>query len=441
MSEPSRSDLLRPFIASVARPFDLRLAGHLARRAGFGASLVARKDWVERGVQFALQQVTTRRPEQDLDPLLADVLASDDIERGRAYRLARAVSNDCPLAERVAMFWHDHFATGQQKVQSARLMLRQLALFDAQGLGRFDDLLLAVSRDPAMLRWLDADRNVKGRPNENFARELFELFALGRGAYGERDVQEAARAFTGWRERHERFALLRQDHDAGDKVVLGVPGVRGGEDVVALAARLPQSMQFLARRWLQAFVHPEPTAAEVTALAAEYDRQHRDVGRTLGTLLGSELFFSARSYRSKVKAPLDFVVGLVRSVGARAAPSALARATSKLGQVIFEPPSVEGWPRERAWLNSATWLLRANFAAALFGERDGYKLRPGATAVLADAATPAARATLAIEILLDGDASPASQRAILEVARRSDAPSSAAAILHAVACLPEAQLL
>jgi uncharacterized protein (DUF1800 family) len=432
------ADLLRPFAPTPERPFDLRLAGHLARRVGFGASLAERQTWVRRGVAFALAKVTAADGD-DLGAVFPDVLATDDIERARAYRVARALSGARPLAERVTLFWHGHFATSQQKVQSARLMLRQLALFDAQGLGRFDALLLAVSQDPAMLRWLDADRNVKGKPNENFARELFELFALGRGGYSEVDVQQSARAFTGWREQRERFVVQRNEHDGGDKEVLGTT-VHTGEDVVALVAGTPRSAEFMATRWLQAFVHPEPTADEVAALARVYETHDRDVGRTLCTLFASELFFAARSYRSKVKAPIDYVVGLVRSAGARAVPSALARATSRLGQVLFEPPSVAGWPRERAWLSSTTWLGRSNFAAALFGGRDGYGLRPDARALLAEAGTDEERAALALDLLLEGDVAAASRRAVVGVAERVGA-DGAASVLHAVACLPEAHLL
>lgn len=435
------SDLLRPFAPRPDRPFDLRLAGHLARRVGFGADLPTRLAWVRQGVPAALAAVLEPGRGDDVDALLPEVLATNDIERVRAYRVWRALAGRHRLAEHVALFWHGHFATGNQKVQSARLMARQLALFDTAGLGRFDDLLQAVSHDPAMLRWLDAERNVKSRPNENFARELFELFALGIGRYGERDVQEAARAFTGWREQRETFVHLAALHDHGDKEVLGTSGAWTGEDVVAMAAQAPASARFLARKWLAAFVHPTPTAEEITAVAAEYTRQDRHVGRTLRTLLSSELFFSARAYRSKVKGPVDFVVGMVRSVGGRAAPAALARAVSRLGQVLLEPPSVEGWHRERAWLNSATWLGRANFAAALFAGRDGTKLQPNADAILADATDPAARAQRAIDLLLDGDASPASRRQLEDFAHHAaDGARPCAAILHATACLPEAQL-
>ena len=436
------NDPLRPYTPSAAQPFDLARAGHLARRAGFGADLATRHRWVERGHEFALREALLPGRGDDVDALLPDVLATDDIERARAYRVWRALAGRHPFAERVALFWHGHFATGNQKVQSARLMVRHMALFDAHGLGRFDELLRAVSRDPAMLRWLDASRNVKGKPNENFARELFELFALGLGAYGEPDVQAAARAFTGGREQQERYVFDRARHDRGAKDVLGATGAFGGDDVVALAAAHPASAEFLARKWLAAFVHPAPTRPEIEALAAEYRRQDRHVGRTLTTLLRSELFFSPRAYRSRIKPPLDFVLGAVQSLGARVPPAALTRAIGKLGQVLLEPPSVEGWHQEKAWVNSATWLARTNVAADLCAGRAGLALRPGATELLRGTGSPEERAARAIDLLLDGDAAPASRAALLTLATEvGERPEAAASILQATLCLPEAHLL
>jgi uncharacterized protein (DUF1800 family) len=432
----SSSDLLRPFAPNPTRPFDLRLAGHLARRTGLCADLATRQRWVRAGVTAAVQQALTPGRGDDPDALFDAAVASDDVARVRAYRVWRALAGRDRLRERMALFWHGHFATSNQKVQSARLMARQLALFDAHGLGRFDALLLAVARDPAMLRWLDSDRNVKGKPNENFARELFELFALGRGAYGERDVQEAARAFTGWREQHERFLFAAGQHDDGEKQVLDARGLRDGQAVVALAAAHPRSAEFLARKWLATFVHPQPTAAEIAALAQVYTACDRDVGRTLHTLLASELFFSARAYRSRIKSPVDFAVGAVRCLGARVAPAALTRAIDQLGQVLLEPPSVEGWHEERAWLNPATWLARANFAADLAAGRRGLRLQPAPHELLRGTAEQ--RAAHAIELLLDGDVTPASRDALTAFAARAD---DAASILQAALCLPEAQLL
>ncbi len=436
------NDLLRPYAPTPARPFDLRLAGHLARRAGFGVDLTTRRRWVARGHEVALHEALLPGRGEDADALFADVLATDDIERVRAYRVWRALAGRHPLAERVALFWHGHFATGNQKVQSARLMARHMALLDEMGLGRFDDLLQAVSRDPAMLRWLDAAQNVKGRPNENFARELFELFALGLGAYGEGDVQQAARALTGWREQFERCVFDRAQHDRGTKTVLGEQGPMRGETVVALAAAHPRSATFLARKWLAAFVHPQPTAAEVEALAGEYRRQDRHVGRTLETLLRSELFFSTRAYRSRIKPPLEFVLGAVLALGARVPPAALARVVGKLGQVLLEPPSVEGWHQEKAWLNSATWLARSNVAADLCAGRAGLALRPGAAELLRGARSVDDRVALALDLLLDGDATDASRAALQELAAGlGDDPTAAAGILQATLCLPEAHLL
>jgi uncharacterized protein (DUF1800 family) len=291
-----------------------------------------------------------------------------------------------------------------------------------------------------MVRWLDNDTNRKGRPNENFARELFELFALGRGHYTEADVREAARAFTGWHLDGECFRFAAGQHDGGAKTVFGHAGAFGGEQIVALTVQRPESARFLARKWLAAFVHPEPEPAEVEALARAYEANDRDVGRTLAALLRSRLFFSARAFRSMVAGPLDFVVGAVRSLGARAAPVRLAAAAAAMGQALGEPPSVEGWRGDRAWLTSATWLLRVNFAAELFAGRGGYALAPAPDALLADARTPDERADLALELLLDGVASDAARRALRAFAAGPAAQgrSGAGALLHAVLSLPEA---
>lgn len=437
------TDLLAPWQPSRSDPFDLAKAGHLLRRAGFGGSLRLRQQLVRQGVAAALAAVC---PEQDAvppaDALLQEVVALGDIAKVRAFRVWLALQHGHPLRERVSYFWHGHFATSNRKLLDPRAMALQLATFDRLGLGRFDDLLLAVARDPAMLRWLDNDTNVKGRPNENFARELFELFALGRGHYGERDIREAARAFTGWHVRDGRFHFQGWLHDDGDKQVLGRRGPLGGEDVIALAAQHPASARFLARRWWQFFVHPEPAAEEVEALARCYLEHDRQVAPTLRTLLASRAFFAARAFRSKVKSPADLAIGLVRALGASAVPSALADAMGEMGEAWLEPPTVEGWPGERAWLNTATWLRRVNFAADLLAGRRG-RLQPGAADVLAGHDRPEHRADVALDLLLDGEASAASRERIHAFARTAAAAGSdgAAALLHAVTALPEFQLL
>jgi uncharacterized protein (DUF1800 family) len=437
------TDPLRPWQPSAREPFDLKRAGHLLRRAGFGGPLRLRERMVREGVDAALQVVAPdETAASPADALLRDVVALGEIERVRSFRVWLCLQGQSPLRERTSLFWHHHFATSNRKLLDPRAMAMQQAMFDARGLGTFDELLLAACRDPALLRWLDNDTNVAAKPNENFARELFELFTLGRGNYTEQDVREAARAFTGWHVRDGQFHFAGWLHDNGSKQVFGSSGALGGEDIVRLCAERPESATFLARKWLCWFVHPEPMPEEVEALLRCYLEQGRHVGRTLRVLLRSELFFGARAFRSKVKSPADFVLGLVRGLNCRAAPDELARAMGRMGELWLEPPSVAGWPGERAWLNTATWLQRSNFAAELLAGQRG-KLQPRPEDLLAGLGSPEERTTAALDLLLDGEASAESRKRLLAFAR-SDAgrgPGGASALLHATTALPEYQLL
>lgn len=436
-------NLLDPWVPSAADPFDLRKAGHLLRRAGFGGSLRQRRELVRMGVDAAVQSMFPQAATPAVDRAQLDAVVSlGDVERVRSWRVLLALESTAPLRTRMAAFWHDHFATSNLKVLDPRAMALQQALFDEKGLGAFDDLVLGVAQDPAMLRWLDNDVNVAGRPNENFARELFELFALGRGAYTEADVREAARAFTGWHVRDGRFFFARRLHDEGAKTLFGQSGSFGGEQVVRITVEREESARHVARCLLQHFVHPEPTDEEVASLAACYRARQRNLGDTLGVLLRSQVFFSQRAYRSRIRAPSDWVIGLVRSLGAVAAPTDLARAMGQLGELWLEPPSVEGWPGERQWLSEATWLLRTNFAADLLSGRRG-KMAPAADALFGNLTRPADRAKAALLMVVDGDASPEGRQALelLAAGPAARGPEGAAVLLHAACCLPEAQLL
>ncbi|MBL8729434.1 MAG: DUF1800 domain-containing protein [Planctomycetes bacterium] len=437
------SDPLAPFEPSARDPFDLAKVGHLLRRAGFAASLQTRRELVRAGLSAAIDHVAPPLGRvAPADALLQEAIAFGDIERVRAFRVWLALQSVHPLRERTSCFWHGHFATSNQKVLDPRAMALQMATFDRLGLGTFDELLLAMCRDPALLRWLDNDVNTARQPNENFARELFELFSLGRGNYSEQDVRQAARAFTGWHVRDGVFHFQPHLHDDGDKQLFGADGAFDGGDVVAAVVRRPESAQFLARRWLRFFVHPEPDDADVTALAACYEQSGRDIGTTLVRLLRSRLFFSAAAYRCKVKSPADFVVGTVRLLGASAAPASLAATMASLGETWLEPPSVEGWHGERAWLSPAAWLLRSNFVADLLAGRHG-RLRPHPAVWFRGLDRPADRARAAALLLLDGELDEPGRAGLLAVAQAqagADAATAAAAILHAAACLPEYQL-
>ncbi|MCB9879904.1 MAG: DUF1800 domain-containing protein [Planctomycetes bacterium] len=431
---------LAPYEPSARDPFDLRKCGHLLRRAGFGASLPERQRLVREGLAAALQHVAPPLAEVPAaDALLNEAIAFGSIERVRAFRVWLALQNTHPLRERLSYFWHGHFATSNSKVQDPRAMALMMATFDRLGTGRFDELLTAMLRDPALLRWLDNDVNTSKQPNENLAREVFELFALGRGNYSERDIKEAARALTGWHVRDGQFFRAGYLHDDGDKEVLGVRGKLDGDDVAAIAAARPESARFLAERWLRFFVHPQPERDEIDALAGAYEQHGRDVGATLRVLLGSRLFFSARAYRSKIKSPADFVIGSVRLIGGRAQPTALVAAMATLGETWLEPPSVEGWHGELAWLSPAAWLLRSNFVADLLAGRRG-KLAPRAAELLRGYTRPDHLARAASLFCCDGDLSADASERLLEVARAAQG-DRAATVLHAATCLPEYQLL
>ncbi len=341
-------------------------AAHLLRRTGFAPSPSELRAALSVGADATVERLITAVDDSarhdELDELGSALAARDDIQALRGWWLQRMCHTRRPLHARMAVFWHDHFATSNAKVRSAAMMLQQLRTFERHALGRFEDLLLAISRDPAMIVWLDGSENIKGRPNENYARELFELFGLGVGNYTETDIREAARAFTGWHQRSGCYRFSRLEHDDGEKVVFGQRGRFDGADVVRLTLQHPACARFLATKLLREFLGPQPPEPLVAELASRLRETEYDMAASLRTLLTSRAMFDPRWYRARIKSPIEFVVGIVRSLEMRAPADALATAVSQLGQRLFEPPSVKGWDDHRAWLNSATMLLRLNVA-------------------------------------------------------------------------------
>jgi uncharacterized protein (DUF1800 family) len=342
-----------------------QLLGHLVRRAGFGHG--AGTEALERGtayedaVERLLAGLVTPPPPAPpgFDPYLPGAIQS-------AWT-ARILSGVAPLAERLTLFWHGHFATSQAKVADGALMWRQNLLFRAKGGGRFEDLVLAVSRDVAMVRWLDGNSNRRGSPNENYARELQELFALGRGHYTEADVREIARAFTGWGSRHHEFVFTPGFHDGGEKTVHGKAGRFGGEDAVRIVTSLPACAPYVCARLLRFFAHPDPTEGEVADLAAVWRASEGDLTKVLRALFLSPAFRDASRLRTLVKSPVDYVASAARLTGRRTLPAAVEGAMDRLGQVLFRPPSVKGWPSGTAWLTAGT-LVERLLAAEAFAE-------------------------------------------------------------------------
>lgn len=282
----------------------------------------------------------------------------------RAWWVQEMLATSSPLTERMTLFWHNHFVSSQQKVRFARLMYAQNATLRANALGNFATLLHAASKEPAMLIYLDVAQSRKGQPNENFAREAMELFTLGEGQYTEQDIKEAARAFTGWSlDRDTGTYLFRPGmHDAGVKTVLGRSGRFDGDAVLDIILAQPQTSEYIIAKLWREFVSADPDPREVKRIAQIFRGQDYDVKAALRALLLSDAFWAPDNRGTLVKSPVELVVGTLRQL--EVAPgSALpfAVASSGMGQNLFSPPNVKGWPGGETWINSNTLLARKQF--------------------------------------------------------------------------------
>jgi uncharacterized protein (DUF1800 family) len=268
------------------------------------------------------------------------------------------------LTEKMTLFWHNHFATGVSK-SPPEMMAQQNALFRAQGLGNFRTLLASVTRDPAMLVWLDNRYNTKAHPNENYAREVMELFALGLGNYTEDDVKQGARAFTGWTLKAGQAFFNRAQHDDGLKTFLGHTGSFDADDAISIIVEQPIHQRFIAHKLLEAFVYSDPEPELIEATASVYALSGYDIAHTLGTILRSNVFYSTRAYRSVPKSPIEFAIGTLRYIGATQIPVNLPGVLTRMGQEPLNPPSVKGWDGGPSWINTSTMLARFNFVNTL----------------------------------------------------------------------------
>jgi len=337
------------------------------------------------------------------------------VERGlelRTWWVAEMLSTPTPLTEKMTLFWHNHFATSQQKVRSANLMYRQNVLLRNYALGNFGALLREVGKNPAMLVYLDGAQNRKGAPNENFAREVMELFTLGEGQYSEQDIKEVARAFTGWSIEPEtgEFRFRRPQHDDGVKTIFGQQGKFNGDDVVTLLLQRPATGEFIVGKLWREFVSPEPDAAEVKRLAALWRNANYEIKPLLRAMFLSDAFWAADNRAVLVKSPVDLVIGSLRQFGfAVEDPAPFTVILRQLGQDLFAPPNVKGWPVGDAWLNTTTLLARKGFLNRLFRADEMVKPETMA-AVGADSAPKDAMATMAAtpaKDMKDGMSAPA----------------------------------
>jgi uncharacterized protein (DUF1800 family) len=286
----------------------------------------------------------------------------------RGWWLQRMATGTRPLQEKMTLFWHGHFATSAEKVRDAYLMWRQNDLFRRLGMGNWSELLIEVAKDPAMLIWLDQAQSRKEHPNENFAREVMELFTLGEGHYTEQDITEAARALTGWS--YERptqdFIARPMWHDRGSKTIFGQSGFFNGEDFLGMVVAQPQAGRFITAKLWNFFAGEWPSEELVTALAATFRNGGDYFKPLLRTMFLSEEFYAPTIIRNQVKSPVQWLVGSVRMLERPLPPPLVCLGlTRNLGQDLFAPPNVKGWDGGLSWITTNTLLARYNEAATL----------------------------------------------------------------------------
>lgn len=287
-------------------------------------------------------------------------------QRVQTWLVDRILKTRRPLQEKLVLFWHGHFATSNEKIRDYRKMLGQFAFLREHANGNFRDLLTGIGRDPAMLVYLDNHQNLKGHPNENYAREIMELFSLGAGNYTETDIKEAARALTGWtlNPSWTKFVNRTELHDDSDKRVLGRTGKLEPEDVAGIILDQPACSRFIARKLYRFFVREETSKDLEEKLSASLRNHQYEIAPFLEEIFLSRDFHSPASYATQIKSPVQLVAGAYKKLGLKDAPTypKFAGLTASLGQEIFYPPNVKGWDGGRSWINPATTFQRQNVA-------------------------------------------------------------------------------
>ena len=460
---------LEPFSPSPQDPWDVVKAGHLLRRAGFGPlpSEIARvvKAGPERAVEGLFEFPSDPPPPPSFDEIATAEARVDGMVRefartrtkprdnpelraayeeanrahGRgiaaltAWWLARMAEAPAPLQEKLTLFWHGHFTTSFGDVHDTVAIYNQNRLFRRHAAGNFARLLDGVARDSAMLRYLNNDANQKGHPNENWARELMELFTLGIGHYTETDVRESARAWTGWTLRDYRtfegrrtFEFKPQLHDGATKTFQEQVGILDGTDIMRIILAHPATPRWIAGKLAKFFVSPTPAPDLVEAMAQHLVASGYEIAPVLRSLFHSKAFYGPDVVHAAIKSPVEFVVGAVRHLGV-ADPDwpRLALLTATAGQRLFFPPTVKGWDGGKAWINAATVFTRANLAGALLSGSFG-----------APDLAPLASLDAMVAQLLQRRLPPARR----ELLTQAVTGTGRAAVIHLIMSLPEYQV-
>ncbi|HEV3386452.1 MAG TPA: DUF1800 domain-containing protein [Gemmata sp.] len=454
-----------PYQPTADNPWDRKKVGHLYRRAGFGVTMAELEAGVNAGLEKTLELLLSGRTQSEEFTRTSEFMASERSmppgapqNRLSAWWLDRMLKTAHPLREKMTLFWHNHFATSNAKVRNARYILGQYQLMQKHALGSFHDMLIGMGTDTAMMIWLDTAGSTKGNPNENYARELMELFSLGIGHYTEKDIREAAKAFTGYEVKNDRATLNARQHDAGEKKVLGQTGKFMGEDIARICLEQPACPRFIVRKLYHFLISESdnPPAEVIDPLAENYRKWDFNTGKLVETMLRSNLFFSPASYRAKIKSPVEFAIGIVRGLEGSSGTLPLAEALEGLGQVVFAPPSVKGWDGGQAWLNAQTLLGRNNLALALTSTEDvrfGDRCDPAHILTKAGTKTDDAVVQLLLDTFLQGEVPDSTRHKLLDYLKQAKGVKYPIywstndvvnhryrAVAHMVLTLPEFQL-
>jgi len=378
----------------MANKEDLAQMAHLMRRAGFGATREELDRYAAKGYDATVEELINppdNMPAGDMIGLLRympNCLLPGGVPQPGQYNwMYNMITTKRPLEEKVALFWHQVFATGNSKVDNCDQMLEQLVMFRKYGMGNYREMLVELSKNPAMLYWLDNNENHRDAVNENWGRELLELFSLGVSNYTEVDVREASRAFTGWtiapklpRQPFGRFPwafeYLGEDHDDGEKTFLGHTGNLNGEDIIDIIVKEPATARFICRHLYSFFVADEVQVPAWTIQDARdedalemminaFEESGYEIKAVLRTMFNSDFFKNARY--SKIKSPAEVVASTLKMVGSYQRPEPtipdIGPEATYMGQSLLDPPSVEGWYTGQEWINSGSLLARINFVA------------------------------------------------------------------------------
>jgi uncharacterized protein (DUF1800 family) len=446
---------------TAADPWDLRKVAHLHRRAGFGATWPELQRDLKAGPAASIDRfLKPREPTADEksipDALRSGALRDNDSERLKAWWLYRVLYDPDLLREKLTLFWHSHFATSNRKVGSVALMLRQNQLLRKHALGDFAALLNGIVHDQAMLVWLDGAGSRKEKPNENFAREFLELFTVGLGHYTEKDIREAARAFTGWTRKSEdaanadaeNFGFDAKRFDDGVKTFLSQKGSWKPADIVRITLEQPACAEFVCRKlyhWLVS-EKDEPAEELIQPLAQEFRGSRYSIRRVVEVILRSRHFFARSTNRQRIKSPVEFSAGLLRMLMLTVPPVhyailALAATCERQGQDLFYPPNVKGWDGGRTWLTSTALLERGNWSSDVVWGNDDLGMRPLDPIVWADVQrlAPGGVVQAWLDLLLQGDLT-AKARGLVMSTASDGKPDSLRKALQLILHCPEFQL-